>query len=70
MDQWQKIVTPDRSEPELLNWLGTAYINAFNTNRPQLQRKADWTGRGALFLTAEVFCLSVAVLLPLVSRLR
>jgi len=68
MDQWEEVVTPERTETELLNWLGTAYIDAFQTNRPQLERKGQWAGWGVLFLTAGVACLSAAVLLPLISR--
>jgi hypothetical protein len=69
MQQWKEIATPDRSEAELLRWLGDAYVEAFVHNRPFLARKSQWIAGGIFCLTFEVLCLSAAVLVPLISRL-
>ncbi|CAN5756246.1 hypothetical protein BH23CHL5_BH23CHL5_21840 [soil metagenome] len=55
MQQWKEIATSDRSESELLRWLGDAYVEAFTHNRPFLGRKAQWIAGG-------IFCLSFEVL--------
>lgn len=69
MTQWKEVAQPDRLEPELRYWLGTAYVDAYNANSPQLHTKVQWVARGAAALVAEVILLSAAVLLPLIARL-
>lgn len=68
LEQWKEITKPGVTEGELQRWLGEAYIEAYTSNTPWLNKKARWVALGVIALAIEVIALAVAVLVPILAR--
>ncbi|MGH2557647.1 MAG: hypothetical protein ACRDJH_01175 [Thermomicrobiales bacterium] len=64
LEQWQG-VTIGKREEEMHRWLGDACVEAYQANRPQLNRKNKLVAAAPWCLVLEALALSVAVVIPL-----
>jgi hypothetical protein len=64
LGQWKEI-TRGRQEEEMQRWLGDACVEAYQANKPQLEKKGRFVAAGLWCLALEAAALTVAVLAPL-----